>query len=40
MSSEVVALEAEVKEYKLQVSSPRAFSFEIANGVSLIARDC
>lgn len=40
MSSEVAALEAEVKEYKLQVGCPRAISLAIANAVSLIARDC
>lgn len=40
MSSEVAALEAEVKEYKLQVDYSRDNAFTNANGRALIARDC
>lgn len=40
MSSEVAALEAEAKEYKLQVDCSRDHALTNANGRSLIARDC
>lgn len=40
MSNEVAALEAEVKEYKLQVGCSRNTAFTNPNEIAVIARDC